>query len=67
MMDFIEANFLAEQIHSIKQRSHYVNTLRRLGEGLGEYHFDKTTLGGSEARGCDDTVPLGQDPGCSTK
>jgi ferritin heavy chain len=45
-MDFIEGNFLNQQIESIKILSTYINTLKRVGEGLGEYEFDKTTLGG---------------------
>lgn len=45
--DFIESNFLGEQVDSIKQLSNYVNTLKRLEENpLGEYLFDKHTLGG---------------------
>jgi len=41
MQDFIEGNFLGEQIDSIQQLSKYVNTLKRLGGGMGEYLFDK--------------------------
>lgn len=44
MMDFIEGNFLNEQIESIKILSNYVNTLKRVGGGLGEYEFDKNLL-----------------------
>lgn len=47
MMDFIEANFFTVQTNRIKQLSDYVMTLRRIGgEALGEYQFDKLTLGG---------------------
>jgi ferritin heavy chain len=45
MMDFIESKFLDEQIESIKTLANYVNTLNRVGDGLGEYQFDKMTLG----------------------
>jgi len=41
MQDFLEANFLGEQIDSIQQLSRYIGTLRRLGGGMGEYLFDK--------------------------
>lgn len=44
MMDFIEGNFLEEQVESIKQFSDYVTNLKRVGPGLGEYQFDKLTL-----------------------
>jgi len=46
MADFIEANFFTVQTHRVKQLADYVMTLGRIGEGsLGEYHFDKFTLG----------------------
>jgi len=46
MTDFLESNFLGEQIESIKELSNYVATLERLkGDPLGEYLFDKQTLG----------------------
>jgi len=44
MTDFVESNFLNEQIDSIQQLAKYVNTLKRLGEGIGEYLFDKHNL-----------------------
>lgn len=44
MMDFIEENFLEEQVESIKQFSDYVTSLKRVGPGLGEFQFDKLTL-----------------------
>ncbi|CAH3020570.1 unnamed protein product, partial [Porites evermanni] len=47
MMDFIEENFLEEQVESIKQFSDYVTNLKRVGPGLGEYQFDKLTLNDS--------------------
>ena len=43
-MDFLEENFLEEQVESIKQFSDYVTNLKRVGPGLGEYQFDKLTL-----------------------
>ncbi|EDO39947.1 predicted protein [Nematostella vectensis] len=45
VQDFLESNFLGEQVDSIKTLANYVSTLQRLGGGLGEYQFDKETLG----------------------
>lgn len=51
LQDFLESNYLGEQVDSIKELSDFVNTLKRM-EGpsysLGEYHFDKMTLGGGD-------------------
>lgn len=47
MSDFLESNFLTEQVESIKQLSDYVTNLKRVGSGLGEYMFDKETLKGA--------------------
>ncbi|XP_067655835.1 soma ferritin-like [Haliotis asinina] len=44
MADFIEEEFLKEQVESIKQISEYITSLKRVGPGLGEYMFDKETL-----------------------
>mgnify|MGYP000061776037 CR=1 FL=1 len=44
--DFLEANYLVEQVEAIKKLSDYVTNLRRVGTGLGEYLFDKHTLSG---------------------
>ncbi|KAJ8298691.1 hypothetical protein KUTeg_022751 [Tegillarca granosa] len=43
--DFLESEYLEEQVESIKQLSDYVTMLKRVGPGLGEYQFDKETLG----------------------
>lgn len=40
MTDFIEGNFLEEQVEAIKQVSEYVAQLRRVGKGHGVFHFD---------------------------
>lgn len=40
MSDFIEREFLAEQVEAIKKISGYVAQLRRVGKGHGVYHFD---------------------------
>lgn len=43
--DFIETHYLTEQVEAIKMLSDYVTNLRRVGSGLGEYLFDRHTLG----------------------
>lgn len=40
MTDFIEGNFLDEQVAAIKEVSTMVSQLRRVGQGHGVYHFD---------------------------
>jgi len=45
MCDFIESEYLGEQVEGIKQLADYVSILKRVGPGLGEYMFDKETLG----------------------
>jgi len=40
MCDFIESEFLTEQVEAIKKVSTYVSQLRRVGKGHGVYHFD---------------------------
>ncbi|XP_076451123.1 soma ferritin-like [Babylonia areolata] len=44
MGDFVEDNFLKEQVESIKKISDYITNLKRVGSGLGEFLFDKETL-----------------------
>ena len=44
MTDFIESDFLAEQVDSIKKISEYVARLRRVGKGHGVWHFDQMLL-----------------------
>ncbi|VDK45920.1 unnamed protein product [Taenia asiatica] len=46
--DFLENEYLGEQVDAIKQLADYVTNLRRCGPGLGEYLFDKETLNGGE-------------------
>jgi len=48
MCDWIEANFLTEQVEAIKELGDFVANLKRVGTGLGEYIFDKETLKGEE-------------------
>ncbi|XP_052711498.1 soma ferritin-like [Crassostrea angulata] len=41
MCDFIESEFLEEQVNAIKEISDHVTQLKRVGAGLGEYEYDK--------------------------
>jgi len=45
MTDFLEANYLNEQVESIKELADHVTNLKRVGPGLGEYMYDKETMG----------------------
>lgn len=49
MADWIESNFLTEQTEAIKELSDHICNLNRVGTGLGEYMFDKETLGGGSS------------------
>jgi len=40
-MDFLETEFLQEQVDAIKEIADHVTNLDRVGEGLGVYIFDK--------------------------
>lgn len=42
--DWIESNFLTEQVESIKEISDHITNLKRNGPGLGEYLYDKHTM-----------------------
>ncbi|MCL4162614.1 UNVERIFIED_CONTAM: hypothetical protein GTU68_058184 [Idotea baltica] len=44
LTDYLESEFLKEQVDSIKQITDYITNLKRGGPGLGEYLFDKHTL-----------------------
>ncbi|CAL1374787.1 unnamed protein product [Linum trigynum] len=44
LTDFVEGEFLAEQVEAIKMISEYVAQLRRIGKGHGVWHFDQTLL-----------------------
>jgi len=41
MTNYLEGNYLEEQVESIKQLAGFVTQLKRLGPGLGEHIFDK--------------------------
>lgn len=40
MCDYVENEFLQEQVESIKEFSNYVSILNRIGKGFGVYYFD---------------------------
>lgn len=44
LADFVESEFLGEQVEAIKKMSEYVAQLRRLGKGHGVWHFDQVLL-----------------------
>ncbi|KAG2391175.1 hypothetical protein LR48_Vigan07g057400 [Vigna angularis] len=44
LSDFVESEFLVEQVESIKRISEYVAQLRRVGKGHGVWHFDQMLL-----------------------
>lgn len=48
LTDYLEGEFLDEQVESMKQISDYITNLKRVGPGLGEFQFDKLTLQESE-------------------
>lgn len=41
MSDFLEGEYLKEQVDAIKELGDYITQLERCGSGHGEYHFDK--------------------------
>lgn len=44
MADFLESEFLEEQVKSIKEIGDHITNLKRVGTGLGEYMYDKESL-----------------------
>ncbi|XP_073016243.1 ferritin, chloroplastic-like [Primulina eburnea] len=44
MADFIESEFLGEQVEAIKKIAEYIAQLRRVGKGHGVWHFDQVLL-----------------------
>ncbi|KAI9102157.1 hypothetical protein K1719_023667 [Acacia pycnantha] len=51
LADFIESEFLGEQVEAIKRISEYVAQLRRVNKGHGVWHFDQTLLHEEAAHG----------------
>jgi len=45
LCDFIESEYLEEQVKAIKEIGDHITQLKRVGQGLGEYIYDKETLG----------------------
>nr|ACJ70658.1 ferritin [Tritonia tetraquetra] len=43
--DFLETEYLEEQVNSIKEIGDHITNLKRVGTGLGEYIYDKESLG----------------------
>jgi len=41
MCDFIESNYLEEQVDAIKEISDHITNIKRVGSGLGEWHYDQ--------------------------
>ncbi|KAL1206783.1 Ferritin-1 [Cardamine amara subsp. amara] len=44
LADFVESEFLGEQIEAIKKISDYITQLRMVGKGHGAWHFDQSLL-----------------------
>ena len=44
LCDFLESEFLAEQVESINEISKLITNAKRCGDGLGIYQFDKLTM-----------------------
>lgn len=42
MTDFLEHEYLEEQVRSIKEIGDYITNLKRVGPGLGEHMFNAT-------------------------
>lgn len=41
LCDFLESEFLEEQVEAIKKIGDYITQMKRAGPGLGEWHFDR--------------------------
>ena len=48
MDDFIEEDFLNEQVEDIKMIADHIANLERVGPGLGEYQYDRLTMQNDE-------------------
>ncbi|KAJ8753850.1 hypothetical protein K2173_000104 [Erythroxylum novogranatense] len=44
MADFVETEYLTEQVEAIKKIAEYITQLRMVGKGHGLWHFDKVLL-----------------------
>jgi len=45
MCDFLETEYLEEQVKAIKEIGDHITQLKRVGTGVGEYLYDKETMG----------------------
>jgi len=43
-LDFLESEYLEEQVKAIKEIGDHITQLKRVGTGLGEYMYDKESL-----------------------
>ena len=41
MCDFLETEYLEEQVKDMKELSDHITNLKKVGTGLGEFMFDK--------------------------
>lgn len=48
LCDFLENDYLKEQVEAIKEISDHITNLKRVGEGLGVYIYDKESMGGED-------------------
>jgi len=46
MTDFLEGEYLEEQVNAIKEISDHITQLKRVGPGLGEYMYDRESING---------------------
>jgi ferritin heavy chain len=46
LCDYLEGNFLDEQVQSINELAKLIENAKRCGDGLGVYQFDKHSMGG---------------------
>jgi ferritin heavy chain len=44
MTDFLESEYLQEQVDAQKELGDWITQLNRVGPGLGEWHFDRYLL-----------------------
>lgn len=44
LCDFLENEFLVEQVQAIKEIADHITNLRRVGPGLGEYMYDRESM-----------------------
>ncbi|KAL3521255.1 hypothetical protein ACH5RR_019404 [Cinchona calisaya] len=56
LADFVETEFLTEQVNAIKKISEYVAQLRRVGKGHGVWHFDQMLLHEHDETRCSNTL-----------